>query len=220
MKNLKKMCVMSMLVFMTYSVLSQNDAGFYRTTVNSGENTTVIQIGEGFIPFCKMGEVDNEVIPKTNFLQDSIKSESWPRNSSAISFYASSLLFASVLNCSYDWLVLTKNGHSGITAGLTYTAEHVFRNKFLGVHFAYTYLSGLKKNHLEVKLGGIYHFLQFGEDAFTFLPVISIGYRYQPPGNYNFFRIGVSTAGIGVGYGFALGLKSQPEYQERVDFSF
>ena len=211
---------MLMLVFMALSVLSQNDAGFYYTIVNPSENTSVIHISEGIIPSGLLREVDNEVIPKTSILQDTIKSESWPGNSSAISFYASSLLFASVLNCSYDWLVLTKNAHSGITVGLTYTAEHVFRNRLLGVHFAYTYLSGLNKNHLEIKLGGIYHFIHFGEDAFTFLPVISIGYRYQPPGNYNFFRIGVSTAGIGVGYGFALGLKSQPEYQERVEFSF
>lgn len=211
---------MSLLVFMSFSVLSQNEAGFYHTMVTSDENTNLLQIREGFFPHQKTAKVDNEVILKTNFCPDSINTGSWPGNLSAISIYASSLLFASVLNCSYDWLVMTKNAHNGITVGLTYTSEHVFRNRFLGVHFAYTYLSGLNKNHLEIKLGGIYHFIHFGEDAFTFLPVISIGYRYQPPGNYNFFRLGVSTAGIGVGYGFALGIKSQPEYQERVEFSF
>jgi len=41
-------------------------------------------------------------------------------------------------------------------------------------------------------------------DDYKFLPVISMGYRYQPPQSRKFWRISLSTGGIGFGYGWVL----------------
>jgi len=154
----------------------------------------------------------------------------WPKSSSAISFYASNaLLIVNVLNGGYEWISHGPKFHRGFTAGLSYTMTLVGLEPInLGAHVAYIFMTGIGKNHFEFRLGGVYNFVDFLDSnnsssdliSFKFLPVISFGYRYQPPGKETFLRLALSTAGLGVGYGFVFGPKSQPETQTREDFSF
>lgn len=137
-----------------------------------------------------------------SFRPDSSETDLRPNSSSSFSLYGSSLLFASVINCSYEWIKYGQKFHNGFTTGITYTTA-LGEGVDLGAHLTYTLLIGTTSNHFEMKLGGVYNFLK--SEFFNFVPVISFGYRYQPPDSWGFFRIGLSTAGVGVGFGVILG---------------
>lgn len=137
-----------------------------------------------------------------SFRLDSSETDLRPNSSSSISLYGSSLLFASVINCSYEWIKYGQKFHNGFTTGITYTTV-LGEGADLGAHLTYTLLIGTTSNYFEMKLGGVYNFLK--SEFFNFVPVISIGFRYQPPDSWGFFRIGLSTAGVGVGFGVILG---------------
>jgi hypothetical protein len=137
-----------------------------------------------------------------SFRPDSIGIEVRPSSSSSLSLYGSTLLLASVINCSYEWIKYGQKYHNGFTTGMTYSTV-LGEGYDLGAHLTYTLLIGNTSNYFEMKLGFVYNFLR--SEFFTFVPVISLGYRYQPPENLGFFRIGLSTAGLGVGFGVILG---------------
>ncbi|MBM3420695.1 MAG: hypothetical protein FJY11_06125 [Bacteroidetes bacterium] len=105
----------------------------------------------------------------------------------------------------------SRKTHNGITTGATVTSYYGFEDSDLGVHLTYTFLSGVGKSHFEAKLGGVLNLMSLSGSSsveFYFLPVISLGYRYQPPDRNNFYRIGLSTAGLGFGFGTIIKLKT------------
>lgn len=136
----------------------------------------------------------------------------WPKQSSSISIFASTLLFASVINLSYEHLYFTGKNHFGFTTGYTngfYTAEEFIY--LPGIHGALTFLSGTRLKHFEAKVGATV-FLGFDEDEYgkkhlekLIIPVISVGCRRQLSNSNSFFRWAVSTAGFGIGFGYVFG---------------
>jgi hypothetical protein len=120
-----------------------------------------------------------------------------------ISAYVS-VPFGILTNLSYDYLKPGKKSYHGLTMGLTYQFWEFGEGSF-GPHLTYTFLSGVdKKNHFEFKAGGAaYIFADSFIDA-SFIPVITLGYRYQPPDGKGFFRIAFSTAGLGIGAGYKI----------------
>lgn len=140
--------------------------------------------------------------------QDSI---SWPNHSSSISVHASTLLFATPVNCSYSYMAHKGMFHIGVTTGLTFTFYELVSYGSLGAHATLAIFLGKKSHHFETKLGFTYNILPVYSlvtytdyDDYKFLPVISMGYRYQPPESRTFWRISLSTGGIGFGYGWLL----------------
>ena len=135
----------------------------------------------------------------------------WPARSTGISIYGSTLgNFISVLNISVDRNFERPLGFSGFSAGLTGLYSALPDDGTVGVHFTYNHFTGKGKHHFESRLGmvitaekvGKYFFGSDHKSGPGFVPVISLGYRYQKPGSPNFFRIGVNAAGIGIGFGF------------------
>lgn len=141
-------------------------------------------------------------------LNAQIQSE-WPDRTNGISIFATTIfgIFTPV-NLSYDYLVHKEKVHYGITTGLTTTFCEGVDYAQLGVHLTFTFMTGKSKHHFESKLGLVYNpILLYSEDewhnyAFKFVPVISLGYRFQQPDGRRFYRLAVSTGGIGAGTGF------------------
>jgi len=135
--------------------------------------------------------------------------ENWPDASHGVSIFASTLLgaFTPVI-LSYDYLSHGNRGHVGFTTGLTTTFCEGAKYEQLGGHFALTLMTGMSNNHFETKLGIVYNpFILYNKSdyadwAFKYIPVVSLGYRYQKPGGRMFYRIALSTGGIGAGTGF------------------
>ena len=134
----------------------------------------------------------------------------WPAATNGLSIYATTLFGAfTPINLSYDHLVHKSRIHIGYTTGLTTTLYEGAAYGTLGVHLTLTLMSGMGKSHFETKLGGVVNPVKLWSDgyddfAFKFVPVVSLGYRFQRPGDRTFYRIGLSTGGIGFGIGFIL----------------
>jgi hypothetical protein len=66
----------------------------------------------------------------------------------------------------------------------------------------------MKNHHFETKLGIEVVPERYAWDPDNIywraqpIPVVTIGYRYQKPGGKYFFRSALSTAGLGVGFGY------------------
>jgi hypothetical protein len=138
---------------------------------------------------------------------------SWPAQSTGISIYGSTLGgLINIVNISVDRTFERERGFSGFSAGLTGLYSALSGNGTVGAHFTFNHFTGKGNNHFESRLGlvitaekvGQYFFGSNGKNGPGFVPVISLGYRYQKPGSRNFFRIGINTAGIGIGFGFIL----------------
>jgi hypothetical protein len=134
----------------------------------------------------------------------------WPAKTNGLSLYATTILGAfTPINISYDHLVHKSKIHIGYTTGLTTTMYEGAAYGTLGVHLTLTLMTGMGKSHFETKLGGVANPVKIWSDgyddyAFKYIPVVSFGYRFQRPGDKNFYRIGLSTGGIGLGIGFIL----------------
>jgi hypothetical protein len=137
----------------------------------------------------------------------------WPARSTGISIYGSTLgSFISIANISIDRTFERPRGFSGFSAGLTGLYSALPGDGTVGAHFTFNHFTGKSNHHFESRLGlvitaekvGQYFFGSNGKHGPGFVPVISLGYRYQKPGSLNFFRIGINTAGIGIGFGFIL----------------
>ena len=138
---------------------------------------------------------------------------SWPARSTGISVYGSTLgSFISIVNISIDRNFQRERGFSGFSAGLTGLYSALPDDGTVGIHFTYNHFTGKYSHHFESRLGivvtaekvGQYFFGSNGKTGPGFVPVISLGYRYQKPGDPFYFRIGINTAGIGIGFGFIL----------------
>ena len=131
----------------------------------------------------------------------------WPSKSNSLSLYASTILGAfTPINISYDHMVHKPKLHLGYTTGITTTLYEGVEYGTLGFHMAMTVITGMENNHFEAKLGGVINPIKLWSDgyddfAFFFVPVISVGYRFQKPGDNKFYRIALSTGGIGFGIG-------------------
>jgi hypothetical protein len=139
--------------------------------------------------------------------------DSWPAKTSSFSLYGSTLPeLANVFNGSFEFLKHREKIHHGFTTGLTMTFYWGFEEPDLGIHLAYTILTGKRNNHFESKLGGVVNLFPFhsGSVNTILLPVVSLGYRYQAPEGRKFFRVALSTAGLGIGFGTLL---SPPQNQ-------
>lgn len=135
---------------------------------------------------------------------------SWPSKSTSIGIYASTLLVASPINIELDRFVHKEKIHLGFTTGLTTLFFWGFEEARFGGHFTFSFFTGRKEHHFESKLGiaymplHLYSLYNYSED-FKTVPVITLGYRHQKPGDNSYFRIGVSTGGAGIGFGAVLG---------------
>jgi len=138
---------------------------------------------------------------------DTTLQNAWPKKSNGISLHASTIMFGfSPVNLSYDRLYHTRKLHYGFTTGLTCTLYDGADYSSLGAHLTFTLINGMNNHHFESKFGLTYNFLilwtRGWEDyALPIIPVVSLGYRYQKPDGKYFFRCGLSTGGIGVGFG-------------------
>jgi hypothetical protein len=139
--------------------------------------------------------------------------ETPPKASSGISFFASTLLFATPVNISYDRLYPVGKTHMGYTTGFTtlFLARSLYDTYIIcGGHLAYTMLAGSRRRQFEMKLGFSYTPFVLASDYsdnqadFVFLPVVSLGFRKKAKEGKGFFRFAVSTGGIGIGFGSML----------------
>jgi len=134
----------------------------------------------------------------------------WPDKTNGFSVYATTILGAyTPVNLSYEHLVHKSRSHVGYTTGLTATFCEGVSYATLGVHLALTFMTGMRNGHFETKLGGVYNPVilwseGYDDYAFKFVPVVSFSYRWQRPDEKTYYRIGLSTGGIGVGIGFIL----------------
>ncbi len=134
----------------------------------------------------------------------------WPEKTNGLSVYATTIFGAfTPVNLSYEHLIHKSRIHIGYTTGLTTTLYEGVSYGTLGVHLALTLMTGMGKGHFETKLGGVLNPIKLWSDgyddyAFKFVPVVSFSYRWQRPGDSTFYRVGLSTGGIGFGIGFIL----------------
>ncbi|MFH0758126.1 MAG: hypothetical protein V2B15_12635 [Bacteroidota bacterium] len=144
----------------------------------------------------------------------------WPAGSSSISFYAGTLGIVTPLSVQYEHLWHKKKVHTGISAGITnsFFCDGESGNAFLGAYLAMVFMTGMDEHHFEGRIGASYHpiylFPDFGtkNEEIPFMPVITLGYRFQKPGGNRFYRVSIGTGGIGAGIGFVL---KQPVHNEK-----
>lgn len=138
-------------------------------------------------------------------------STQWPESSSSVSVFGSSLLLiATPVNISFEKLYLRNNIYLGYTYGPTilFLTKSLYDSHGLGGHLAFTLLTGKRNRHFEGKLGFSYTpfvlYSAYGEDRFDipFIPVVSLGYRFQKPDGKTFYRFALSTGGFGFGLGY------------------
>lgn len=128
--------------------------------------------------------------------------DGWPVKSSSLSAFAAFGLGAH-LNLSYEYMQFKGVFHSGLTGGITIMVLDGFT---LGPHLTYSAMFGIGDHHVETKLGLAVPF-DSNVTYIPVIPVISLSYRYQKPGGNKFFRTGLSTAGLGIGYGWMVNEK-------------
>jgi len=105
-------------------------------------------------------------------------------------------------NFSYSYLSSHEKVRIGFTGGWTLM---VLDGVTSGPHLTFDLVAGRGKHCFDSKIGIAYPFDDY-VTYFSVIPVISLGYRYRNPNGKTFFRVGLSTAGIGVGYGINLGI--------------
>lgn len=142
---------------------------------------------------------------------DSLYPDPWSESTLTMSFSANTVFFlASPFNVSVTKMFHQKrNYHVGFTAGGTMVLPG-FVDFGLGGHAALVVMGGRGDHHLDGKLGITYNPLTIDrtgirEGGLDFpLPLVSVGYRYQPPESNRFYWIGLSTGGLGFSIGFVL----------------
>ncbi len=134
----------------------------------------------------------------------------WPETTRTASLYFSTLLIASPINLSLEKLYHRGAFHLGYTTGLTVTFYETADYASLGAHLTFTAMTGRGPGHLEAKAGfALLPFLLYSVHDWTdyywlFNPVLTLGYRYEKPDGKSFFRLGLGTGGIGIGFGYRL----------------
>jgi hypothetical protein len=135
----------------------------------------------------------------------------WPVGSSSITLNAGTLIIATPILINYEHLWHRKKIHIGLSTGIVTTFLEGFSSETLGGYLAMVLMTGTGNKHFEGRLGGSYHpiYIYPGAGAqktyLFFIPVINLGYRYQPPGDNIYYRVSIGTGGFGLGIGFVLG---------------
>jgi hypothetical protein len=139
-----------------------------------------------------------------------------PKSGSHLSLYATTIMGGILIgNISYDQLYHVKKTQMGFTSGITYICERIHANDYdsgLGVHLTYTLLAGRRNTQFEMKLGVNFTPLVWDKrgtywlDGYYFqvLPVISAGFRKKAFNDQGFWRMALSTGGLGIGFGMNL----------------
>ena len=133
------------------------------------------------------------------------------RSSSAISFYVGTLFYATPISVTYDHLWQREKVHLGISTGMVSTFLDGFQYNALGFYLAGVILTGKDSHHFEGRVGASYHPIYLYPEAgaknedLPFIPVITVGYRFQKPGDDLYYRLSFGTGGIGMGIGILLG---------------
>jgi hypothetical protein len=140
-----------------------------------------------------------------NCVGNSSAQQYWPQSSTSLSGSAYTLLMVSVLNLSVEKMYHRNRDHYGFVVGISRTKRHWDDDEVgFGPHAAFVYLSGSGSNHYDGKVGVSLIVYNMGTDEREVypIPVLSVGYRRQAPGGKTFFRCGLSTAGLGIGFGY------------------
>lgn len=138
-------------------------------------------------------------------------SSEWPKSTQSISFSGSTLLFATPINASYNYTRHNNAFHYGINAGVTWCFYEIIEYATIGVHTSFDMYFGKKSHHPQLRLGlayspiMVYSLTEYTDYDYDFVPVISLGYRYEKPGDDKYWRIFIGTGGIGFGLGANIG---------------
>lgn len=134
----------------------------------------------------------------------------WPAKSSFGSVYVSTLLMASPVNLSFEQFYHKGWVHLGYMTGLTTVFVEGVNHAVFGGHLTFSMFTGKRNHHFDTKLGfsytpiRLYSMSGWYDYAPTWMPVITLGYRFQRPDGRTFFRAGISPGGIGVGWGWRI----------------
>jgi hypothetical protein len=134
----------------------------------------------------------------------------WRKSSQSISLSASTLLFATPINLSYNQFWHNDGIHYGVNAGASFVFYELVQYASVGVHSSFGVFLGRNSHHPELKFGIaytpllVYSLTEYTDYNYPFVPVISVGYRYQNPGENDFYRVFIGTGGIGIGMGWLL----------------
>jgi hypothetical protein len=135
----------------------------------------------------------------------------WPAKSSYITGYASTLfLLASPINIGYEYYAHPGWIHPGFSVGWTALFLEAGAYAVTGPHATFSMFTGKKNHHFDLKTGFsytpilLYSNNKWNDYAVKFMPVVTLGYRYQKPGGNSFFRVGVGIGGLGIGFGIRL----------------
>lgn len=124
----------------------------------------------------------------------------WPTKSNSVSAYATFGLGAH-MNLSYNYLKYTGGA---FFHGFTMGASLIYLEGFTyGPHAAYSMMIGKKDHHLDIRMGIVYP-LDDDVTFISFVPLLSLAYRFQKPDGKGYFRAGLSSGGIGIGVGRVL----------------
>jgi len=142
----------------------------------------------------------------------------WPQRSSCISPYMGFAGVVLPVSLQYEQLWHLEKIHTGFATGPVATYYFDESEIFLGGYLAAVLMTGMNNHHFEARLGASYHPLEltsrteFGDTDFPFIPVVTVGYRYQLPGHNQYFRASFGSGGIGIGMGIMLG---QTAYEQK-----
>ncbi len=120
----------------------------------------------------------------------------WPHRTNSLAVYG---MIGFANGPSFNFESITHKGKINHGPGVGISYSFTDYGEGTGAQLYYTGYTGKKNNHFEAKLGGVY----YPKDGF-FWPIITIGYRYQKPEGKGFFRLGIGTGGLGIGYGFLI----------------
>ena len=123
----------------------------------------------------------------------------WQDKTSSFSAYAVAGLGAH-LNMSMNYLKTGEKIFYGYTAGVSVMA---LNGLTFGPHLSFDMMFGKKQHHLDIRLGGVLSLDSYVTYT-SFVPLLSLAYRYQKPDGRGFFRAGINSGGIGIGGGIVL----------------
>lgn len=138
----------------------------------------------------------------------------WPKKSTYVTGYVSTLfLMASPVNIGFEHYTHPGWFHPGFSAGWTFLVLEGGAYAVTGPHATFSFFTGRRNHHFDMKAGFsytpfmLYSHDQWNDYAWRFMPVATLGYRFQRPGGKSFFRAGLGVGGLGIGAGIRLNHK-------------
>jgi hypothetical protein len=138
----------------------------------------------------------------------------WPKSTSSILANIGTMGIATPISLQCENLWHGNKGHLGLSTGMIHTFYYdETLSGILGFYLAMVLMTGVKEHHFEGRIGISYHpiytFPEGGtkNEEVPFMPVVTLGYRFQKPDGNRFYRVSLGSGGIGFGIGFVLGQK-------------